>query len=144
MSMREQRSGTRPARGRSAAPARRPLLPGWTAILLAVLLAFSWQSFVTQTHQHFDFGTASTAATAKADGAGSGQSEGQSPFDQPGNCPICRGIAHAGAYLLPAPDVHGASAAVIFWLAAATIFGLSLTRRSHALQSRAPPHQLQA
>jgi hypothetical protein len=138
--MRQQRSGTRVARGRGDAPARPGLRAGWNALLLAVLLAFSWQSFVTQTHQHFDFGTLS--ATAKAEG--SGQTGQQSPLDQQDNCPICRGIAHAGAYLLPAPIALNVPVPVVFWLALATIFGLSLTRRSHAWQSRAPPHQLQA
>ena len=137
--VRDRRSGA-PARGRSLGwPSR--IRAAWLATLAAVLLAFSWQSFVTQTHQHFDPGAVSAAAPAMADGAGPRR---ESPSDLPANCSICRALAHAGALVPPAPIEFGAPAPAVFRLAPATPLGLTHAGRSHAWQSRAPPHQLQA
>ncbi|MEI9851197.1 MAG: DUF2946 family protein [Sphingomonas sp.] len=147
---RRKRDGTRQLRGRSGgASAHRPWLSprlrgGWLATLVAVLVAFSWQSFVTQTHRHFDPGAISGVAAAKADVANPQAPGRQAPPDLPANCPICRELAHAGPFVLPAPITFDAPAPAIFWLALATLPGLTLTQRSHAWQSRAPPQPLQA
>jgi hypothetical protein len=112
---------------------------GRLGLLWAVLLAFSWQTFVTQTHQHFDAGPVFAAAPAKADGAGPQRPARQSPSDLPANCPICRGIAHAGQILLPPPIHVEAPAPLIFRPVLTTLVTLARTRRSHTWQSRAPP-----
>lgn len=145
--MRWKCDGMRLARGRSggahvrrSGPSR--LRSGWQAILLAVLLAFSWQSFVVQTHQHLNTGAFSGAANAQAD-ANKQRPGRQSPGDLP-SCSICREISHAGTYLLPAPIDFEAPVPVTFWLGTALLSGLALASRSHAWQSRAPPHPLQA
>lgn len=123
---------------------RAPARLGRLAFLLAVLTAFSWQSFVAQTHQHPGLDPASAAIATRTADAAPGVSGAQSPFDQPASCPICREIAHAGAYLLPTPVTFDAPAPVAFWRADAPSFRPVLAKRSHAWQSRAPPLQLQA
>ncbi|MEZ0242528.1 MAG: DUF2946 family protein [Sphingomonas sp.] len=130
---------------RASSPVRADLRGGWSALLLAFLLfAVSWQSFLTQTHHHFDSGrVASTAAAnvADADPQRSGQ---QSPSDLPSNCAICREIAQSGHFLLPAPVAIAAPEPVTFWVAGVTPPALAPAQHSHAWRSRAPPYQLQA
>ena len=131
---------SKPVRGRRMGTwqAKRLSAP-WLAVLAAVLFAFLAQSFVLQTHQHWD-----PIAAAKADSAGP-QKPGKAPAeDQQTNCPICRELAHAGPVLLPAPIGLDAPALVSFWLGITLLLGLSLAARSHAWQSRAPPIRLQA
>lgn len=121
----------------------RRLGAGWVAVLLAMLVAFSWQSFVAQTHNHFASAPISTAAGG-ANVAAATSSDRNSPYDSPANCPICREIAQSAAYLPPAPIVLPAPQAILAWLAAGLAFGLILERRSLGWHSRAPPTQLQA
>ena len=127
----------------------RPPLPGrrlgagWVAVLLAMLVVFSWQSFVAQTHNHFNRAPIYTAAgTTGAVTASS--SDRNSPYDSPANCPICHEIAQSGAYLPPAPIVLPAPQAMLVWLVAGLASALCLARRSLGWHSRAPPLQLQA
>jgi hypothetical protein len=112
-------------------------------VLLAMLVVFSWQSFVAETHNHFARASISTAANTTAPVTTS-SSDQNSPFDSPTNCPICREIAQSAAYLPPAPIVLPAPVAVLVWLVAGLAFGLILERRSLGWRSRAPPTQLQA
>ena len=131
--------------GSTSRPPRsgRRLGAGWVAVLLAMLLAFSWQSFVAQTHNHFASAPISTAA-AGTNVAAASSSDRNSPFDSPANCPICREIAQSAAYLPPAPIVLPAPQPMLVWLVAGLAFGLILERRSLGWHSRAPPTQLQA
>jgi hypothetical protein len=130
-------SNSRPPR-----PGRR-LGAAWVAVLLAMLVVFSWQSFVAETHNHFARASISTAANATAPVTTS-SSDQNSPFDSPANCPICREIAQSAAYLPPAPIVLPAPQAMLVWLVVGLAFGLILERRSLGWRSRAPPTQLQA
>lgn len=129
--------------GSTGARRRKGMGAGWFATLMAVLVAFSWQSFVTQTHQHYSPGTASSVAPATADGADPSRPDRQSPGDLPANCAICREIAHAGPVMLPAPIVLDAPAPATAWRAVTGLLEETLVQRSHAWQSRAPPFQLQ-
>jgi len=121
----------------------RRLGAGWIAVLLAMLVVFSWQSFVAQTHNHFASAPISTAAVRTGATAAT-SSDRNSPFDSPANCPICREIAQSAAYLPPAPIVLPAPQAMPVWLITGLAFGLSLERRSLGWHSRAPPTQLHA
>lgn len=109
---------------------------------MAALLAFLWQSFVTQTHVHF-------AVQREATIAGSGAKApclptmGQSSGDLAADCVLCQEIAHAGHYLLPAPIAFQAPEPVAAWLLAVPLRVLGFNRRSHAWHSRAPPLLLQ-
>lgn len=122
---------------------RTDLRTRWIAVLLTALLAFLWQSFVTQTHVHFDPGIHSTAEFGTA-GSAPQLRDGQPSSDLPANCPICQETAHAGYYLLPTPIAFHASEAVPLWLVVARTLALTLRQRAHAWNSRAPPHQLHA
>ena len=128
------RPGKRPARLRAP----------WAAVLLAVLLTFFWQSFVVQTHLHFEGGSYPIAASAGHTGAESQRPGPQSPSDLPSNCPICSEVAQAGNYLLPAPITFDPPATAIAWFAVAILLALALAQPSHGWRSRAPPCQLQA
>lgn len=113
------------------------------AVLVTLLFAFSWQSFVAETHQHLLSDTGTTITLGKSAGGEQQKPAKPSPLD-PANCPVCREIAHAGSYLLPTPVSIDAPAPLFFWFATATLLGLALASRSHRWQSRAPPLRLQA
>jgi len=108
-----------------------------------MLFALLGQSFVTQTHIHAEPGV---FATLIADGAGapSQLKAGQAPSDLPATCPICQEIAHAGSYLSPTAVAFQPPIPADVWREATPSLAPSLRQRSHAWQSRAPPHQLQA
>lgn len=115
----------------------------WLAVLLAVLFAFTAQSFVSQTHQHFgpeglSLGRlAATSATPRSP-------DSPSQPDLPSHCMVCRAVAHAGDYLLPAPVVLAAPMTRTAWVEVAARAVPSRILRSHAWHSRAPPIQLHA
>ncbi|MEO9131203.1 MAG: DUF2946 family protein [Sphingomonas sp.] len=113
------------------------------AIVCAMLLAILWQSFVTQTHIHFD--PAAYASTIANDaGAPAQLKTGQAPTDLPATCPICQQIAHAGSYLSPTTVALQPPVPVDLWRSVTPSLAPTLPQRSHAWQSRAPPHPLQA
>ena len=113
------------------------------AIVFAMLLAILWQSFVTQTHIHTDPGGYATAITDSAS-APTHLKAGQAPSDLPATCPICQEIAHAGSYLSPTAVAFQPPVPVNLWRTVTPTLAPTLRQRSHAWQSRAPPHQLQA
>jgi hypothetical protein len=132
----------RSAKGRVEAstlpvPARR------FAIVLAMLLAILWQSFVTQTHIHTDAGSYA-AAIADSANAPAQLKTGQAPSDLPATCPICQEIAHAGSYLSPDAVTFQPPLSIPVWRTVAPSRALAVHQRSHAWQSRAPPLPLQA
>lgn len=117
------------------------------ATLLAVLVAFSWQSFLSQTHEHFGnarFASLASADTSADSGASRQQGGRKAPSGLPDNCWICRAVAHADHLLLPQVLEAGVAPTTDFWFALPPSPGPSLAQRSHAWQSRAPPSQLQA
>lgn len=134
MTMRYQRSATKRSGGRLAG-----LRALWAAMLFLTLLAFGWQSFVTQTHRHFGQGGLSLALSIQTAGGAKVEKGGQAPADTPDNCPICQEIAHGGAYLLPAPILFQPPAALAAWFAVTLLLALALRQQSHAWRSRAPP-----
>src|SRR5438034_493750 len=67
----------------------------------ALLFALFWQSFVAQTHRHYDSARQDTAAWSLVHAES--DSKQQIPADSPADCPICREIASAGPVLLSQP-----------------------------------------
>ncbi|NYT42549.1 hypothetical protein HZY97_17385 [Sphingomonas sp. R-74633] len=116
----------------------------WASLLLLAMLAFTWQSFVTQTHRHPGAGGYALGLTAKAIAGAEAHKSGQVPPDTPDNCPICQEIAHGGAYLAPAPIPFHAPAAIAAWFAVTLLLAVALQQRSHGWRSRAPPLRIQA
>jgi hypothetical protein len=113
------------------------------AVAFAMLLAILWQSFVTQTHIHAEPGVYA-AAIADSAGTPTQLKTGQAPSDLPATCPICQEIAHAGSYLSPTTAAFQPPIPVGLWRYVTPSLAATLRQRSHAWQSRAPPHQLQA
>jgi len=113
------------------------------AIVFAMLLAILWQSFVTQTHVHANPDVYATAISDNA-GAPTRLKAGEAPSDLPATCPICQEVAHAGSYLSPAAVALQPPVPIDLWRTATPALSPTRRQRSHAWQSRAPPHQLQA
>jgi hypothetical protein len=128
-----------------AAPSRRLILTFFC------LLAFSFQSYISQTHIHIpgttDPGISASAATkssaladAKASASKTGKTKRVPLGDDPSNCPLCQAVLHAGLFLTPAllvlvlPDTRNA-------VGPAPIFSSRHEGAlSHAWRSRGPPH----
>lgn len=69
------------------------------AIAWVVLLAFTFQSFVTQTHIH---GVLGGAGAGIAHALGNGSSHPKTPAqNDSSNCPFCQAIIHAGVFASP-------------------------------------------
>ena len=108
------------------------------------MLAFGFQSYVTQTHIHLapnsfasfaDLG----AGTPAAEGTSKQQPDKFPPGDDPANCPICQEILHSGQFVTPS-----AAALLLPTLAVSTIaIVVDITKAaqtaSHNWRSRAPP-----
>jgi len=145
--MRELHSLTPLARQRSAErgglPLPRASRPLWSiAVLLAAMLAFLCQSLVTQSHVHIA-NAASAAPAIHALNTSTRTAATPSGMDEPA-CAICQEVAQAGVYL-PAPVIaFDAPAPAEHWREITWVLALALRQRSHAWQSRAPPHSLQA
>ena len=107
---------------------------GFLAVFVAALLAFSWQSFVTQTHIH-----PGTLPIAAAHVAGPQIAPSQPAPEQPIDCPICHAAALSGHYLTPGPALVLAVVATAIWRFAPVASAPSRATRSHAWRSRAPP-----
>jgi hypothetical protein len=106
------------------------------------LVAFVSQSFVTQTHLHFDGSARPLEFAGRTAGAADLRADHFTPAP-PINCAICQEIAHAGAYLVPPDDVLHVPAPLSEWCAVIQSVVLRLQQRSHPWHSRAPPHKLQ-
>ena len=103
----------------------------WRFVAALVLLAFSFQSYLAQTHIH-----ETAAATALTYHPG----HNEAPVDNsPLDCPFCQAVAHATSFLMPgallpflAPE----------WVKTATLHNLLAgtgTATRYNWQSRAPP-----
>lgn len=140
ISKRDNRKGMRPDRTLALTmPAASTVnRAAWFATMVALLLAFTWQSFIVQTHRHYDFSAATSASLAVQ------QPGKSSPADLPASCPICSELAHVGQAVLPTPVTIAAPAPAPVWLTTTAPLALSRSERSHAWQSRAPPTHLQA
>ncbi|MES2988234.1 MAG: hypothetical protein V4808_10035 [Pseudomonadota bacterium] len=123
------------------------LATAWRAILLAMILAVSWQGFVAQTHYHPEgatpFAGAPMGATVLVDVAAS--ADHKKPLKLPDSCAICRELAHAGSMLLPTPAEFTPPVAIAAPVAETPpALQAHVQRTSHRWQSRAPPENLQA
>jgi hypothetical protein len=111
------------------------LSAGFLAVLAAAMLAFTWQSFVTQTH--IDIVSMPAAATAQI--APAHVSQIPAAPDRPIDCPICHDAALAGHYLTPGPAWVLAPIIAVLWRFTADAKAEGRRARSHDWRSRAPP-----
>ena len=133
------------ARARASRPRMSATLMGWRqALIFAVLVAFTLQGYVFQTHIHFaseraaqpEFAAAAHGATGLP-----GTHHGKlPPSDDPDNCPLCQEILHSGQFVAPTATALVAPSAAVSTIAivdAELPFVLAL---SHSWRGRAPPH----
>jgi|SRR5579871_3279472 len=112
--------------------------PGWRSVTWLVLLAFTLQAFVTQTHIHGLPRTATGATIGTVLTSESGQHKAPIDNDATG-CPFCQAIVHAGAFFAPVAPLL---LLPVVWTAGAAIAPIPIAVVSpppHSWQSRAPP-----
>jgi hypothetical protein len=111
------------------------------AVTLFALLAFAFQSYVTQTHIHtggqpdvkiaMDGTSAKLAAKAKPD---------KYPANQdPSNCPICQEIVHSGSFISPAAIAALPPSLAVSVIAVLLDTVVATPPASHSWRGRAPP-----
>jgi len=123
----------RPRRIRIAsAPAK-----GWRfAAALLAMLTFAAQSYVTQTHIHFDSPTSSDGITKAAPDA----PHGKLPVKEtPANCPICQEIAMAGHYVTPGAVALALPSQTVSIVPLEIVVRFIVEAVSHDWHGRAPP-----
>lgn len=121
---------------------------GWRRLFLAVtLIAFALQSYIVQTHIHFegnsDFGFAAAKNLAPQANDVSAQTRNHSPSvpkDDPAHCPICQEFLHAGQYLTPTPVIALLITSVAVPIAIVREIAIPSNPVSHDWHGRAPPH----
>jgi len=105
------------------------------------LVAFTSQAIITQTHIHFGTRVAAISTTLALNGGLAKQPlPSKSPSDDdPTNCPICQGLAHAGSYVTPSLTAMMSLTVVAFVAAIRDEFFAIAQPHSHGWKSRAPP-----
>jgi hypothetical protein len=108
-------------------------------VTLLALLAFTLQSYTTQTHIHKPTlpGWAGIAAALDLDAPAK---NGNGPIKQDQqNCPLCQGVAHAGAFVSPSAAAVLAPTLSVQIIAATLSTAVRFDALSHDWQSRGPP-----
>ena len=105
---------------------------GWRVIAALLLLTFTLQSYITQTHIHTSTpGAVSRTLTGSQD---------QAPGDgNPVDCPFCQAVAHDGPFFLPAAPILILSAIWVALVPSLLDENAQAGASAHAWQSRAPP-----
>ena len=113
---------------------------GRLCVTLVLLLAFTLQAYITQTHVHRLPGAVDRAAIVKIVGQGSGHGAPASKGDGTADCPFCQALVLAGAFFSPTAPILNP---LVGWATAETlrpIFDLpAVTTASFSWRSRAPP-----
>lgn len=108
---------------------------GFRALSWVLLLAFTLQSFITQTHLHGAIAHHESSATAASAVAHKNAPAENSAAD----CPFCQAIIHAGAFYAPSTQ---ALVVPLSWSATAVRFFIGKSVAGfppHRWYSRAPP-----
>lgn len=122
--------------------------PGFArwAITLFVFLAFSFQSYVTQTHIHFAheaavniFAPIEKSAPATKAAPGKHNPDKYPPADDPANCPICQEVMHTGAFVMPDFVALLLPSQPVSIVPAVITLPAIIKTISHGWQGRAPP-----
>jgi len=132
----------RPTRTTSRVRGRAPRGHGARlAITFFALLAFTLQTYVTQTHIHGASPVNFAAAASTLDGSAAQKHlpDKLPPSNDPANCPICQEILHTGFFVTPSvaalllPTIVASIAPIV-----ADIKAIA-PAYSHSWKSRAPP-----
>jgi hypothetical protein len=115
---------------------------------MVALVAFSFQSFVTQTHIHVPTVPVSAGILQTTDAHGlKAVALKQTPApkdkapanDDPLNCPLCQAVGYAGHFLTPSAAALILSTTAVSILPLAATIPSSRETPSHIWQGRAPP-----
>jgi hypothetical protein len=110
---------------------------GWRSVSWVLLLAFTLQSFVTETHIHTTAFPAGGVAMARSPAL---TNRHTAPVeDSTGACPFCQAVVHAGAFFAPASPLCPVPLLAAFHLAPVAVVGALVGVIAHDWQSRAPP-----
>jgi hypothetical protein len=113
---------------------------GWRSVAWFLLLAFTLQSYVTQTHIHGAAqgvgGAAIVKLLSKAPAHGNSPSENSST-----DCPYCQAIVHAGAFFMPVTPVPIPLAVWSERIAPSIMASNVDSASAHDWHSRAPPRR---
>ncbi len=101
-----------------------------------MLLAFTIQAFVTQTHVHPGF---SDSVVAFHPDKTSSKHDNFPANDDPSNCPLCKEILYSGQFVAPMWAVHFLPSMAVSVIEAALPPLSRADTASHAWSSRAPP-----
>jgi len=116
----------------ATAAIRKQGVTGWRLIAALVALAFTFQSYVAQTHIHDSAAASSTIAKVPH--------HNKSPLgNTPVECPFCQAVAHAGTFFMPVAPLLFLSEQWIEMSAPHLAVGASANAATHNWQSRAPP-----
>ena len=126
------------SRVRSSAPRSRSAR---LAITLFALLAFTLQTYVTQTHIHGIARVSTVTATLAFDknAVQKQQPDKFPPANDPANCPICQEILHTGYYVTPSVAVLPLPAVAVSIAPTVIDIMTIVAAHSHSWKSRAPP-----
>lgn len=108
-------------------------------VTLFALLAFALQSYTTQTHIHKPTlpGFAGIAAALDLDVP---VKDSKAPVKQDQqNCPLCQGVAHAGAFVSPTAAAAALPTLSVQIIAVTLHIAAAFDAVSHGWQSRGPP-----
>jgi hypothetical protein len=112
--------------------------PGWHFVTWVVLLAFTLQCFVTQTHIHW--APQAGAGTGIVKLLESGPPQQKSPLENGTTaCPFCQAIVHAGAFFASAAPLLLLPAVCAECALPGLIATAARAPSAHGWQSRAPP-----
>jgi hypothetical protein len=126
------------SRIRSSAPRGRSAR---LAITFFVLLAFTLQTYVIQTHIHgmAGFGVAAVKLDLGKSAAREQRPDKLPPANDPANCPICQEILHTGYYVTPSVAVLPLPAVAVSIAPTVIDILTAVEAHSHSWKSRAPP-----
>lgn len=114
---------------------------GRIAVTLVALIAFAFQSYITQTHMHGAprverslIHAAQNGAALAKDGTGK-----LPPLDDPANCPICQDMLMVGHFVSPAAIITLPPVLPVSVVPAETGNPIVIKPVSHGWQGRGPP-----
>lgn len=121
---------------RAATAAKGQRAGSWrSALTLAILLAFSIQSFLIQTHIHALVFAGPQQGTVTV----TTQKHSSLPFN-PDKCVLCQEFVHAGSYVLPGGIAVLPPSARVSLLPFELVPVIAARAISHTWMGRAPPH----
>jgi hypothetical protein len=112
------------------------------ALTIVGLLAFTFQSYVAQTHMHpaGQRVLALTSETGEAKSTALNKPDKFPANQDPSNCPICQEILHSGSFVTPSAIAALPPALSVSIVVVRLETAIAPAAVSHSWRGRAPPH----